>query len=518
MTIFADYSMISLSIILLTAGLLYQGKKVVACADGFFVSANERPSMTGNKSENRKLRASYLTLSKGATVIFTCIAILAIDFNIFPREYAKTETFGVSLMDFGVGSFMISTACTSKFARGIPTGGFTQAFSAQRFFVLLLGVSRLVSVKLLSYQEHVSEYGMHWNFFVTLFCVWVTADLMHAFVSRNFIILVSVLTLVVFQHSLTFRGLTDYVFSNSRENIFDANKEGIVSLLGYIPLYLIMEQVAYYIFHSNSELPENRLAMSMVGKRSSSNEACFGRQGENMDKLTAVTTHPSAQDDAAWKSTEKKLSPDLSSSNNILSTSSLGNNEDACIQTTQSMRAVDNPLEEKSINSATIEEFPDRVTVPPIEWDKAIVLRLSTLAAAFWLLWVCSAIWLQPTSRRLCNMTYVSFCLALSCTLILGTYAADVIGDLRTPFLTLSYVNQHSLMVFLIANVLTGVVNMTVQTIYAPTMYALCILTLYTFIVTAIPWVMETVQFSSNYSKKKLDDNDEIAAPSSVRV
>lgn len=65
MTIFADYSMISLSIILLTAGLLYQGKKVVACADGFFVSASERPSMTGNKSENRKIRASYLTLSKG---------------------------------------------------------------------------------------------------------------------------------------------------------------------------------------------------------------------------------------------------------------------------------------------------------------------------------------------------------------------------------------------------------------------------------------------------------------------
>lgn len=41
---------------------------------------------------------------RAALTLLTCFSILAVDFNVFPRHHAKTESFGVSLMDLGTGS------------------------------------------------------------------------------------------------------------------------------------------------------------------------------------------------------------------------------------------------------------------------------------------------------------------------------------------------------------------------------------------------------------------------------
>jgi phosphatidylinositol glycan class W len=125
----------------------------------------------------------------------------------------------------------------------------------------------------------------------------------------------------------------------------------------------------------------------------------------------------------------------------------------------------------------------------------------------------------QPTSRRLVNLTYVALCLFVSNLLLLSFYVVDKLGDIvlhkhlaaqtirssgsgssvpsTYPYngpvkpitvVTLSYLSRYGLAVFLVANVLTGCVNTTMRTIYATTPVALLVLTVYSLAVTGLAW------------------------------
>ena len=141
-------------------------------------------------------RLPFVTLVRTYITLFTAIAILAVDFNIFPRRLAKAETYGSGLMDVGVGTFMLAHGITAPEARCQSS----RRLSLRSYLRLLLvtvknilplfvvGLLRLILVKGTDYQEHVTEYGVHWNFFFTIAvvrvntCICIINSVVYAFV------------------------------------------------------------------------------------------------------------------------------------------------------------------------------------------------------------------------------------------------------------------------------------------------------------------------------------------------
>ncbi|KAH9704099.1 GWT1 family protein expressed [Citrus sinensis] len=185
--------------------------------------------------------------------------------RIFPRENAKTETYGTGLMDLGVGSFVFANAIVSRQARNIQSIVYeemmfspgicfleyeiTSAFLHSMYVsmnicavkvrdidighrnwksalkstgpLILLGFGRIVSTTGVDYQVHVGEYGVHWNFFFTLAAV-------------------SILTSII----------------NIRPKY--CGILGSVILIGYWGLYLVGVQLGHYIFFGNNSQSASR--------------------------------------------------------------------------------------------------------------------------------------------------------------------------------------------------------------------------------------------------------------------
>ena len=132
-------------------------------------------------------RLPFATLSRTLINLLTAIAILAVDFTIFPRRLAKAETYGTGLMDVGVGTFVMAHGATAPEAR--YQDQFSKTPSLRTYFkslvvtlrytlpLFVLGLVRVVTVKSTDYQEHVTEYGVHWNFFFTIAVVRVSYHL-----------------------------------------------------------------------------------------------------------------------------------------------------------------------------------------------------------------------------------------------------------------------------------------------------------------------------------------------------
>ncbi|CEF66709.1 Phosphatidylinositol-glycan biosynthesis class W protein [Strongyloides ratti] len=227
MTIFSKY-VLEIFVILSTTILLLQ----------FFY-----PSQRENKKEDDNITFYFPEFDclRSCILIPTAIAILAVDFKIFPRSWGKTEYYGYSVMDVGTsGSFMImgigdeivyqkrqlsnTVQSKKKLLKSLPSW----------LILFILGIIRMIFVSIFNYHSHVSEYGVHWNFFITMGCVALLSKLFSKYISIKMLTICLVLNYIL----LNLCGLQEWGLNNDilRTNIISSNKEGIISILGYFTL------------------------------------------------------------------------------------------------------------------------------------------------------------------------------------------------------------------------------------------------------------------------------------------
>ncbi|KAL9997413.1 putative phosphatidylinositol anchor biosynthesis protein PIGW/GWT1 [Helianthus debilis subsp. tardiflorus] len=164
-----------------------------------FFAASQRHGSCWDQKEGVHSLSTYVSSYRVSMMLITCICILAVDFKIFPRRYAKTETYGTSLMDIGVGAFVFANSFVSRQARGV----------------------------------HVGEYGVHWNFFFTLAGVAVLTSIIN--VSPKYCGLVGSLVLIGYQVWLM-NGLNSYLLSAERgtDTISQNKKESTAYLVRFL--------------------------------------------------------------------------------------------------------------------------------------------------------------------------------------------------------------------------------------------------------------------------------------------
>ncbi|XP_053940717.1 phosphatidylinositol-glycan biosynthesis class W protein [Cuculus canorus] len=356
--------------------------------------------------------------------VLTSISILAVDFPQYPRRYAKAETYGTGVMDFGVGAFIFGNAlvCPEVRQKSYVTQSKFSSLARQFFSVwplIFLGVGRLLSVKSIEYHEHTSEYGVHWNFFFTLAFVRLAASLLLATFPKNKSWIVAINLAVLYQLILNTTSLKMFILhgsngGDSRVGFLNANREGLLSLFGYLAIYMASVQVGLCLLKCRN---------SVKG------------------------------------------------------------------------------------------------------WIEAVCFLLLTVLLLFLLLHVSQA-YVDPVSRRMANLSYCIWVLAHCLTFLAWFVVTDLmlvftkllVKGARVPccwnivqsphtskkqeteavpvggegICLISAINKNQLLFFLLANVMTGALNMLIDTIHSNTAFTLCILHFYMFFNCLIMFMLHT--------------------------
>lgn len=263
-----------ITLTVLSSFILLENLTVIVCGAWLLYQIYHRRTCYA-KVPVQKVFASFLKISleseynpvitcyRVINSVFTAIAILAVDFPLFPRRFAKTELYGTGAMDFGVGGFIFGAAmvCPEVRRKYIEGSRFNHLRKSlySVWPLVFLGMGRLVIIKSIGYQEHSTEYGVHWNFFFTIIVVKLITSLLLIIFPLNKSWIVAISITVLYQLALDFTPLKGIILygtdgRGTRVGLLNANREGIISTLGYVAIYMAGVQTGLYVLKRRAQV------------------------------------------------------------------------------------------------------------------------------------------------------------------------------------------------------------------------------------------------------------------------
>lgn len=187
-------------------------------------------------------RPIVFTLIRASAYVGTGAAILAIDFKHFLVNNGKSRDFGATIMDVGIGMFVVTMGLVSQRLRRLND---VKKLLKVVLPLLVLGLARTVVITMIDYHQDEREYGKHLNAFFTLGFTKLFGSLCSLLASSDKQLLPISLGILGLHELILQLGLSEYVMlSVERKGFLDSNREGLSALPGCIALYLLSIYIA----------------------------------------------------------------------------------------------------------------------------------------------------------------------------------------------------------------------------------------------------------------------------------
>ncbi|KAF8161341.1 GWT1-domain-containing protein [Crassisporium funariophilum] len=475
MTLFANHPIYLVILLLIPTALLL---RIPRTESGTPLPSSQppSPSVYVHRPYVRIPPLPALTTYRAHMMLMTVLAILAVDFPIFPRSLAKCETFGVSLMDLGVGSFVFSQGIVSAIPLirdpgyiTAPAGPKLLRVTKKSLPIIGLGLIRVLLVKGTEYPEHETEYGRHWNFFITLALLPIIQVTLHPLLLRLPISFVGVIIGLAQQIALSHFSLKEYVLSAPRTSVISANKEGIVSLLGYLAIHLLGLSAGTLILPPSPSFFARRLR-ALASHRNTSK--IKNKKRRNSDPVPEVLEK------------EKEFNFDVGAPRQRGKTAT-----ELCAYAIVwwAFLGLTRLLKVDGTWGAEGGVSRRMVNLPYILW----VCAFNTSFLLAYMVVLDIGIFSSPQPRRPQHLKPGKPLGQLSIEPQMQLLPAPPDPASDNPPRLLALIDRYGLDIFLLANVLTGLVNVTISTMYTNDFWALGILGGYAGVVCAVPWVAE---------------------------